>query len=76
MKASGGWENLKAQAVGRGKPDHSCRCPVRGNAVGEKTSWEELSTFALYSGRYTAAARCLAYSEGELKPMRGFSAWL
>jgi hypothetical protein len=76
MKASGGCENLETQAVGRGKPGHSCRCPVRGYAVGEKTSWEELSAFGLYSGRSTTAARRLAYSVGERKPMRGFLVWL
>jgi hypothetical protein len=42
MKAPGGCENLKAQAVGRCKPDHSCRCPVRESAEGVETSREEL----------------------------------
>jgi hypothetical protein len=41
IKAPGGCENLEVQAIGLGKPDQRCRCPVRGNAVGEETSWEE-----------------------------------
>jgi len=67
MKAPGGCENLKAQAVGRGRSNHSCRCSGRGNAEGVETSREALQNGARVTpgvgtlgnqGLY-AAARCL-----------------
>jgi hypothetical protein len=46
MKAPGGCENLKAQAVERGRLNHSCRCPGRGDAEGVETSREALQNGA------------------------------
>jgi len=67
MKAPGGCENLKAQAVGQVRLNHSCRCPGRGNAEGGKTSREALQNDArvipgvegLGSQGLYAAAGCL-----------------
>jgi len=67
MKAPGGCENLKAQAVGRGKFDHKCRCSEREDAVGVRTSREALQKGVRLTPndepagnqRLYAAARCL-----------------
>jgi len=42
MKAPRGCENLKAQAVGRGRPDHHAAAPCEEDAEGVKTSREAL----------------------------------
>jgi hypothetical protein len=54
IKASRGRENLKAQAVGRGKPGpRKAAAPGGENAVGERTSWEEpfIGSFGFAVGR-------------------------
>jgi len=80
MKAPGGCENLKAQAVGRCRPDHSCRCSGREDAVGAETSREALLVGARIKPGVEFSANpessqwrlgAWAASEEEPKPMRG-----
>jgi len=74
MKASRGRENPRAQAVERwnARPLQAA-APMRGNAVGEETSREDVETDAAErSGEDVTAARFPESSEGEHKLGRGF----
>lgn len=70
---SRGCENLKTLAFEPGKLEHSSRCLARGYAVGASTSREELHVLGRAGRAHSQPLDVWVYSEGECKPMRGFS---